>query len=93
MTTQYVFVGPTQDEYRRLDSSTGPLGVITRQQWGQTVWRDAAGAWHRAFGPTPSDLAGATAVYGGGRRYVLTPTQQSDLIAAGYGAYIFQETV
>lgn len=87
-----VFVGPTQDQFFPLNSAEGPLGVITRQQWGLTVWRDSGGAWHQAFGPSPTDLAGATAVYGGGRRYVLTSAQQDDLVAAGYGAYITQET-
>jgi hypothetical protein len=74
-----VFATPTQDVPFRL---VGRLfGALPR---GLTVWR-SAGQWHTAATPSAAQLADADVVYQGGRLHVLTPDQQADLVAAGFG--------
>lgn len=67
-----------------------PTRLMIRLAYGETVWRDAQGAWHQKYAPSPSELDGATAVYAGGRHHELTLAQRNALIAGGFGAYITQ---
>lgn len=47
-----------------------------------------AGVYRQAEEVTDEETAAADAVYLGGRRYVLTPEQETDLVNAGYGEWI-----
>lgn len=86
----YRFVGPSFLDYRPFQIYP-PTRLVFAIPYGETVWWDSTGTWQQQYAPTLDQLAGATAVYGGGRKWPLTDAQRADLIAAGYGANISLE--
>lgn len=87
-----LFVTPTRSGAHYRDNPLmDRLGTV---QQGITIWRDATGTWHEMFDgklTVPNDLfANRIEFYQGGREYRLTDVQKTDLIAAGYGAYIVE---
>lgn len=88
----YIFSPPTQSGARYQGNPLSDHLGSVRQ--GITIWRDATGTWHEMFDGKPygeSDLfANRTEFFQGGREYILTDQQRTDLIAAGYGAYIVE---
>lgn len=83
-----IFTGPVFVETRPFQSAALWSRLAQQITYGMSVWRDAGGTWHQQYGPSPEQLAGATAVYAGGRRHTLTAQQAADLTAGGFGALI-----
>jgi len=54
---------------------------------GTTILR-INGAYIQTDNARDEDIAAATEVYSGGRSFILTPQQNTDLVAAGYGGSI-----
>lgn len=87
----WTFEGPVVEEIRPIVTSWPPTRLTVALLYGQTVWRDADGAWHQKFGPSFDELVGATAVYQGGRKYEGLDLEQAlDLIEGGFGDYLTQ---
>jgi hypothetical protein len=85
---QWLYQGPVFVDVVPL-VHTLPRSLLTQQlAYGQTVWRDAQGAWHQQFAPSFDQLVGADRVYSGGRDYLLTQAQGVELLNAGFGAYL-----
>lgn len=89
----YVFNGPVFYEYAPFQMFAHWSRLVFEIAYGETVWRDSTGTWHQQYAPTSDQLAGALAVYAGGRRYHLTDQQLADLTAGGYGGYITLENI
>lgn len=90
----YIFAGPSIYEYAPFQPFTARWSrLVFEIAYGQTVWRAADGTWHQQYAPTADQLAGALAVYPGGRVYHLTDQQLADLTAGGYGGYITLENM
>lgn len=84
----WLFQGPVFIDVVPL-AFTLPRSLLNQQlAYGETVWRDAQGAWHQQFAPTFDQLVGADRVYSGGRDYWLTSDQADELQAAGFGDYL-----
>lgn len=58
------------------------------QSVGVTVWRKD-GVWHEQISPPPWVTEGADRLYVGGRAYEISLTEQSELVAAGFGDGIY----
>jgi len=57
-------------------------------QVGYGVIRDAAGGYTQVTDGDDDDIKFSSAFYMGGRSYVVSDQEVTDLTAAGYGAYI-----
>ena len=82
----YIFRTPTVSE--------GPMGgnrlfIRYKMNRGITLYRKQ-GKWYTVRYTTEDEFKAADPgyVFLGGRDYILTDTQRSELIAAGYGSYI-----
>jgi len=68
-----------------------PGNVLMRhyggQPVGQTVFK-SGGVWVTKQYPSQSELDAATVVYLGGHEYPLSASEEADLIAGGFSAYI-----
>jgi hypothetical protein len=87
--TKYYFTTPTTSEG---PAGGGRLFIRFRLNRGITVYRQA-GKWYEIRYPTEDQTAAADpgyVFYGGYKNYI-TPQQRTELIAAGYGNYIFSE--
>jgi len=65
--------------------------LFDRMKWcqvGYSVIRDAAGGYTQVAEPDDDDIKFSSAFYMGGRSYVLSDQEVTDLTAAGYGSYI-----
>jgi len=65
--------------------------LFDRMKWlqvGYSVIRDAAGGYTQVAEPDDDDIKFSSAFYMGGRSYVISDQEVTDLTAAGYGAYI-----
>lgn len=87
VTPTYRFFPPSNELVFRIAGR----GLLATQSYGISVWR-VGGVWQSGQTPSADQVAGADRFYGGGRIHPLTSAERSDLIAAGYGAYITQET-
>lgn len=54
---------------------------------GISVYR-ISGVWQQQENPPSADHDAADRFFLGGHVYIITPAEQAELIAAGYGAYI-----
>lgn len=79
----YVFSPPTTDIAIRI-AGRGLVGLLP---YGLSVWR-SGGIWQQQLSPSPDQVASADRLYRGGRIYEITTTERTELIAAGYAAYI-----
>lgn len=80
------FLPPTVDLATRMEGN-----LFATLPWGQSVFR-SGGVWHTVLSPTYADIQAADRFYGGGRVHTLTAAQRDELVAAGFGAYITQES-
>lgn len=78
------FTPPTQAQRYVLDHLAG---LWIEGSVGITVIKEGS-AYRQVRSPSQQELEAATAYYLGGHRYEITAAEQSDLTAAGYGAYI-----
>ena len=65
--------------------------LFDRMKWcqvGYGVIRDAAGGYTQCVDADDDDIKFSSAFYMGGRTYLLSDQEVTDLTAAGYGAYI-----
>ena len=87
--TKYYFTTPTTSEG---PAGGGRLFISFRLERGITVYRQA-GKWYEIRYPTEDQTSAADpgwVFYGGYKNYI-TDEQRKELIAAGYGSYIFSE--
>ena len=87
---QYVFTPGTTSYNQEIDHPGTAKTLFAKSNYlhvGTTVLR-LNGAYIETDGARDEDIAAATEVYCGGRSFVLTTQQYTDLVAAGYGAYI-----
>jgi len=87
--TKYYFTTPTTSEG---PAGGGRLFIRFRLERGITVYRQA-GKWYEIRYPTEDQTSAADpgwVFYGGYKNYI-TDEQRTELIAAGYGSYIFSE--
>lgn len=84
----YVFRPPTQQIPFRFERTRRLIGYIDA---GLNV-RRTAGTWVTEPYTTADDLAASDRFYPGGRENHVSLGQRDELIAAGFGAYIYLET-
>ena len=74
------------------ESHPGPASrLFGRMKWlqvGYGVIRDAAGGYTQVVDADDDDIKFSSAFYMGGRSYLLSAQEVTDLTAAGYAAYI-----
>ena len=74
------------------ESHAGPAnrlwGRLNYLQVGYGVIRDAAGGYTQVTDADDDDIKLSSAFYMGGRSYLLSAQEVTDLTAAGYAAYI-----
>lgn len=88
--TNYILTPGTTSYNEELDHPGSAKTIFVKDNYlrvGTTILR-ISGSYIQTDGARDEDIAAATEVYSGGRAYILTPQQHTDLVAAGFGAFI-----
>ena len=85
----YYFQPPAPEEG---PAGEGRLFYRFRINRGNTVIKQVTGNFYETRTPGIEELNAAEVFYQGGHKYPLTANERTDLIAAGYGAYITEES-
>lgn len=80
------FIGPTVDVPFRLEG-----GLVGSLPHGLSVWR-LDGSWDSGLTASAAVVAAADRFYQGGHTHPLTVDQADELTAAGFGAYILEDS-